>query len=108
MEISPTTDATEGNEYHLTCTVSVISGLTVDGVSVSWLGPDGNVIEESNNTTTAVLATSSTTTSAKVAFQPLRSTNGGDYTCIATIMIPGLNEPPPRTAQAHLVVMSKC
>ena len=107
MEIAPIIGATDGEEYYLTCTVTVINGLTVDAVSVTWLGPDGKIVNEDNITSAVVQATSSTSLFSRLTFRPLRSTHGGDYTCKATVKIPGLKEPPPRTALAQLVVTSK-
>ena len=107
MNVAPIIGATDGEDYYLTCTVTVNNGLMANAVSVTWLGHDGSVVSEDNTTTAAFLSNSNTTLSSRLTFQPLKSTHGGNYSCKATIMVPGLNEPPPMTAPAQLVVTSK-
>ncbi len=107
VNITPIIGAIDGEDYYLTCTVTVIDGLMADAVSVTWLGPDGSVVDGENTTTSVFLSNSSTVLSSRLTFHPLRSTHGGNYTCKATILVPGLNEPPPITAMAQLVVTSK-
>ena len=84
--ISPAPGSTvAGNTYSLVCSVTEdVAGLT-GSPSVQWIGPDGS---------TAVSTTGSmsnqTSSSLTLTFQPLTTSSGGLYTCLATLPSPAV------------------
>eukprot|EP00731_Ephydatia_muelleri_P018726 Em0011g766a len=77
-----------GSVYSLVCTVKVIDGLVVVP-DVMWM-KDGRVIVNGTNTTLTrtVLGGNS---NLNLTFNPLLTSHGGQYTCVATISVPQLS-----------------
>ena len=72
-----------GKVYSLTCDVSVSPNLRQSPV-IEWVGPDGNVID--NTTLRDVsLTSSSPSTTMTLLFNPLRTSHRGMYWCRATL-----------------------
>ena len=83
MEILPTGNSTAGEVYSLTCDVSLSQNLRQSPV-IEWVGPDGNVID--NTTLKDVsLASSSPSTTMTLLFNPLRTSHRGIFWCRATL-----------------------
>ena len=88
-EITAGDDPTAGQEFILTCTATLVEGVT-GTLSYQWAGPGvgmSGVTGENTQTLT---------------FDPLRVSYRGEYTCLAT-----LTEDPDSTASAvHTVVVA--
>ena len=79
MEITPTgCDTVAGEQLTLTCTVTVPDGLT-GTPTVVWTGDDGMT-----GVTEGTPDTSGRNTTLTLTFNPLRDSQDGDYTCMAT------------------------
>ena len=75
--------STAGKVYSLTCDVSLSQNLRQSPV-IEWVGPDGNVID--NTTLRDVsLTSSSPSTTMTLLFNPLRTSHRGMYLCRATL-----------------------
>ena len=76
-------NSTAGEFYNLTCDVSLSQNLRQSPV-IEWVGPDGNVID---NTTLSIvtLTSSSPSTTMTLLFNPLRTSHRGMYCCRATL-----------------------
>ena len=75
VTISFSGDSTAGQEYSLQCSASVVAGLVVL--------PDLKIVFP-NSTEISVMDSSS----LDYMFSPLRTSDGGQYTCTATVNIP--------------------
>ena len=65
-----------GQNYSLQCSASVVAGLVVM--------PDLEIMHPN----TTVISVMNSSSSVEYMFSPLRTSNGGQYTCTATINIP--------------------
>ena len=75
MTISPASGPlTAGQVYSLTCSVLVVDHLVVEP-SVEWTRQDGSQV------------TATSGSSLLLNFNPLRTSDGNNYTCIATVTI---------------------
>ena len=75
VNISFSGDSTAGEEYSLQCSASVVAGLVVL--------PELKIVFP-NSTEISVMNSSS----LDYMFSPLRTSDGGQYTCTATVNIP--------------------
>ena len=75
-----------------------------------WIGPDGKEISNNSITNVTVGNTifhSDTVATRKLIFSYLNSSHGGQYSCKASISVPGLNEVAPKVTTYKFVVTSK-
>ena len=100
----PDDSAIVGREFVMTCTVTVVRGLTVIP-EVVWTGPDGNLTDVENITMGHTQTCGNMTTSS-LTLHSLQSHYRGSYSCMAAINIPGLETPPQKSAHKHLAVIS--
>ena len=82
VTITPSGSSTAGSPYTLTCTVMVVNGLVVVP-QVIWLKNGTSVVGD----VTSGMASANTTT-LTLQFNPLHTSNGGQYSCIANVSIP--------------------
>ena len=81
---------TAGDNYTVTCNVSVIPGLVEDVVvTVVWTNSQGNLLQSNANT---------------LQFEPLLSSDGGQYTCNASVAVPAISVVR-RNVEAHNVIV---
>ena len=74
-----------GDEYNIICTVMEdIEGLT-NSPTLQWVDPDNNTVSGELITVDETTDTSATQT---LTFDPLRTSDGGDYTCQAMLVSP--------------------
>ena len=77
VSISFTGDPTAGSEnYTITCSAEVVPGLVVE--------PDLNIVFPNSNATSV-----ENNSSLQHTVSPLRTSDGGNYTCTAIVNIPG-------------------
>ena len=87
-------NALHGTQYTLLCTVTGIPGMTLSP-SVDWVGPDGDVIEESDgNRTLGDVVTRGTISTFSLTFNPVLSSDGGRYTCRTSVNVPWMDRQP--------------
>ena len=86
VTITPSGSSTAGSPYNLTCTVMVVNGLVVVP-QVMWLknGVNGD-IGQSVSSSSGVVSTNTTTLTLQ--FNPLYTSHGGQYSCIANVSLP--------------------
>ena len=78
VNISPASEPlTAGQVYSLTCSVLVVDYLVVEP-SVEWTRQDGSQV------------TATSGSSLLLNFNPLRTSDGNNYTCTATVNIPSV------------------
>ena len=75
VTISFSGDSIAGQNYSLHCSASVVAGLVVL--------PDLKIVSPNSTEVSAV-----TNSSVDYVFSPLRTSDGGQYTCTATVNIP--------------------
>ena len=107
MEVTADRVKTEGQEFNLTCVVTVVGGLPPDSVSVSWLGPKGYAVYDDEIIESGLANSTNVTTTSVLVFKHLKSSHGGTYRCKASVNVPGLNIPPPLVQEYDLIVTSK-
>ena len=74
---------TAGEVYSLTCEVSLNQTLRQSPV-IEWVGPDGNVIDDTTRIDVS-LTSSSPSTTMTLLFYPLQTSHRGMYWCRATL-----------------------
>ncbi len=87
ISITSPPDPTAGQNYTLTCEVVVGE----ETPTLQWTGPGGETILEQSGTT------------LNLTFSPLKTSNGGEYTCQSTV---GVGEVE-RAATSTIIVQSK-
>ena len=97
----PDDSAIVGREFVMTCTVIVVRGLMVIP-EVVWTGLEGN-LTDSESITIGDAQISGTVTTRSLTLHSLQSSEGGRYSCMADVDIPGLEI---RSAYKHLNVLS--
>ena len=74
-----------GDEYSITCTVMEdIAGLT-NSPTLRWVDPDGNIV---NGEVVTVNETTDMSATQTLTFGPLRTSDGGNYSCQAMLVSP--------------------
>ena len=96
----------EGDDYTMTCTVLFYLDLQAQPV-FEWIGPDGTLIYNGSNITVQNHAVVSDTSVIALTFFPLSSSHGGEYSCVASIKVPYLNETVSKAKSRVIVVTSK-
>ena len=89
------------------CTVGPITGMTLPH-SVEWVGPDGTVLVSEGNVTVGEVETQGTVSNLSLSFNPVLSSQGGYYTCRATVNVPWMeNQPAQLSATFNMPVTSE-
>ena len=86
----------------MTCTVTVVRGLTVIP-RVVWIGPEGN-LTATKNITMGYEQTSGLVTTRSLTLHSLQSSERGRYSCMAAISTSGLKT---RSGYKELIVLSQ-
>lgn len=75
-----------GENYTLTCTATVVEGLTDDAlVATSWIDSTGDPVQSN------VVQISDVNTTATLEFEPLLLSHGGRYICNVSITISAIS-----------------
>eukprot|EP00731_Ephydatia_muelleri_P018727 Em0011g767a len=77
-----------GSVYSLVCMVKVVDGLVVNP-DVAWMKDGGALVNGTNTTLTRTVSGGNST--LNLTFSPLLTSQGGQYTCVATISVPQLS-----------------
>ena len=77
-----------GSVYSLVCMVKVVDGLIVVP-DVVWMMDGGILVNGTNTTLTRTMSGGNST--LNLTFNPLLTSHGGQYTCVATISVPQLS-----------------
>ena len=102
---SPDDSAIVGREFVMTCTVTVVRGLTAVP-RVVWTGPDGN-LTHTKNITMGYEQTSGLMTTRSLTLHSLQSSEGGQYSCTAAVSISGFETLPQISSSKQLTVISE-
>ena len=94
----------EMTDYTLVCKVKVISGMNLP-VRIEWVGPDGAVVRSEGNRTVGEVETQGTLSTLTLSFRPVFSSDGGRYTCRASITVPWMDTQPPRKSASITVIV---
>ena len=86
VTVTPSGSSTAGSPYTLTCTVMVVNGLVVVP-QVMWLKNGGSVVVGNGISVTPGVVSANTTT-LTLQFNPLHTSDGGQYSCIANVSLP--------------------
>ena len=86
VTITPSGSSTAGSPYTLTCTVMVVNGLVVVP-QVMWLKNGARVVVGNGISVTPGVVSANTTT-LTLQFNPLHTSDGGQYSCIANVSLP--------------------
>ena len=103
MTISDPTTGTAGEEFQLTCSVSVVEHLTAQP-TVQWSGgsvDSGNGVTQSDTTHSGVMSMRTLT------FSRLRTSHGAQYTCQADINISSISVMKTGSESRNVMVQSK-
>ena len=89
------------------CTMRPITGMTLPPL-MEWVGPDGNVLVSGGNVTISEVKTQGIVSTISLSFHPVLSSQGGYYTCRATVNIPWMKDQPDQlNATFYMPVTSK-
>ena len=99
VTITPSGNSTAGSPYTLTCTVMVVNGLVVVP-QVMWLKNGTSVV---GGNKTYGMASANTTT-LTLPFNPLYTSDGGQYSCITSISIPVISITTTDTSVMNIIV----
>eukprot|EP00731_Ephydatia_muelleri_P019021 Em0011g1061a len=89
VTITPSGSSTAGSPYNLTCTVMVVNGLVVVP-QVMWFRNGTSVIGGNGILLTPGMLSANTTT-LSLQFNPLHTSNGGQYSCTADVSLPAIS-----------------
>ena len=99
VTITPSGSSTAGSPYTLTCTVMVVNGLVVVP-QVMWL-MNGKSVIGGNGTSGMVTGNTTTLT---LQFNPLYTSDGGQYSCITNVSIPIISITTTNTSVMDIIV----
>ena len=100
--------ALHGTNYTLTCTVSVIDGLSLP-VTIEWSHSNGSSFTNDVQDRIFVerVNVSERVTTLSLMLSPVLTTDGGNYTCGASVNVFWMNvQPPAISASVHMPVTS--
>ena len=80
-----------GYNYSLVCTLTLRAGL-LGTPTLWWIGRDGEPISLGGDVVVLGPVMSGLTVSLTLFFDPIRTTDEGTYTCMASLSSPALNE----------------
>ena len=75
-----------GSPQGIECTASTVSGVEFNSVTISWLGPDGNVITDSSRIIVNPVTSFSSNFTSGLHFIYLMEGDEGIYTCNVMIL----------------------
>ena len=85
----------------------VITGMTLPPL-IEWEGPDGTVLVSEGNVTVGEVETQRTVSTLSLSFHPVHSSQGGYYTCLATVNASWMDiQPPQLSTTFNMPVTSK-
>ena len=75
---------------------------------MEWVGPDGNVLVSGGNVKISEVETQRIVSTISLSFHPVLSSQGGHYTCRATVNVPCMKDQPDQlNATFNMQVTSK-
>ena len=91
-----------GENYTLSCTVTVMEGLTEDTIiSTSWTNSRGDLISSD------IEQVSEVNTTSTLEFSPLQTSHGGSYTCNASIDISAISSLRRNSGSFDIIIQSE-
>ena len=77
---------TVGSPQAIECIVSTVSGVELSSVMISWMGPDGNLINDSSRIIVNPVTSSGNSYTSSLHFIYLMEGDEGIYTCSVMIL----------------------
>lgn len=74
-----------GQEFNLTCTITVREDKLNSSVDIQWIGPNGTAVVSVGSLVVGDPVISEGTTSLTLQFTSLFTSHGGEYTCVADL-----------------------
>ena len=74
-----------GSSLDVSCTVSTVSGVEASSVMISWMGPGGNIVNDSRVTISQTTSSGNNYTRS-LQFEYLAEGDEGNYTCNVMIL----------------------
>ena len=90
-----------GYNYTLTCTVTLIEGMS-GAPNIWWTDADGQLVSSSGDIILYDPLTTGRTTTLTLYFDPIRMTDGGMYICMASV--PSLALTAPQNSSTNHVI----
>ena len=85
VRMEPSSVLTVGDAGMIDCTVSTVSGVELDSVMISWMGPRGNITNDSRVTISRTTSSGNNYISS-LEFEYLAEGDEGNYTCNVMIL----------------------
>ena len=82
----PIQGAMVGSPQDIQCTVSTVSGVELNSVTISWMGPGGDPITNDSRVTISPTSGSGNNYTSSLQFMYLMEGDEGTYQCLATIL----------------------
>jgi hypothetical protein len=89
VTVTPPLVATAGDNITITCTATVIENLSVP-VTLQWINPC-SIIGSTGNPHSTETERNGDVYSSSVRFTPIHTSHGGQYSCLASINVPGIS-----------------
>ena len=87
VRIESAGESTAGVDHTLTCTVTLEQDLRAP-LLIQWTAPNGSII---GNETLVDVTVSRSSNNLFLTFAPLHTSHGGQYSCMASVNVPGAN-----------------
>ena len=72
-----------GTMFTVTCEVELVAEVDIPvNISIEWAGPDGVILNDDNITVKDAMVNGTT---SSLQFSPLRTSDGGEYTCTGSV-----------------------
>ena len=85
VRMEPRSVLTVGDRGMIDCTVSTVSGVELDSVMISWMGPGGAITNDRRVTISPTTSSGNNYTSS-LEFEYLAEEDEGNYTCNVMIL----------------------
>ena len=100
-------EAVYSEPFNMTCRATLVASQLFRYIVVEWVSVDGQSINEEDGVTIEQQQTYSDIATRSLIFDSLEMANGGDYKCVANLILPDLAGSFNTSAEHHLNVLSK-
>ena len=91
VSVTTVGNSVAGESYELVCTASVIEGIEATPQSLQWLDTDGQQIQSDSDISVGTARFENGAVILPLQFGVLRVSHTGEYTCQATVFLPGFD-----------------
>ena len=100
-------EAIYSEPFNMTCRATLVSSQLFRYIVVEWVSVDGQSISEEDEVTIGQQQTYSDTATRSLIFDSLEMAHGGDYKCVASLILPDSAGSFNTSAEHHINVLSK-